>query len=142
MVVELWSDQEQRLDPGSTLSSDRGPLTVERSRLLRPERYVVAFTQVTDRNAAEELRGLELRAEPLHAGQPSETLWVHQLVGAVVRNAAGTELGRVAAVEANPASDLLVLEGGALIPVRFVTSFDASDPPVLEVDVPPGLLEL
>ncbi len=131
----------QRIHPGSVLSSDRGPLTVERSRLLRPDRYVVAFSEVPDRIAAEELRGQELRAEPLDGHSAGGTLWVHQLVGATVRDTSGSELGRVVSVEANPASDLLVLETGALIPVRFVTNFDTASREV-EVDVPPGLLEL
>jgi ribosomal 30S subunit maturation factor RimM len=69
------------------------------------------------------------------------TLWVHELVGSVVRDATGTELGRVAAVESNPASDLLVLESGGLIPVRFVTGHDSSGHTV-EVDIPEGLLEV
>ena len=67
--------------------------------------------------AAERLHGVDLRAEPLEV---PGTLWVHQLVGAMVRDGEGTELGRVAAVEANPASDLLVLESGGLIPANFV----------------------
>ena len=36
----------------------------------------------------------------------------------------GAALGTVGAVEANPASDLLVLETGGLIPLRFVTQSD------------------
>jgi 16S rRNA processing protein RimM len=44
----------------------------------------------------------------------------------------------VCAVEANPASDLLVLEDGALVPVRFVTGFSDG---ILVVDVPEGLFE-
>jgi hypothetical protein len=50
-------------------------------------------------------------------------------------------VGRVAAVEANPASDLLVLESGALIPLNFVTGHDAAAGTV-DVDIPEGLLEL
>ena len=43
-------------------------------------------------------------------------------------------------VEANPASDLLSLDGGGLIPLRFVTS---SEPGVrVVVDIPDGLLDL
>ena len=57
-----------------------------------------------------------------------DALWVHELVGATVRDAAGTALGTVASVEANPASDLMVLESGGLIPVRFVTAHDAGRP--------------
>ena len=66
---------------------------------------------------------------------------MHELVGATVRDAAGAELGRIAAVEANPASDLLVLESGGLIPVRFVTQHDRAARTV-DVDIPEGLLEL
>jgi hypothetical protein len=47
----------------------------------------------------------------------------------------------VAAVESNPASDLLVLESGGLIPVRFVTGHDPSAHTV-DVDIPEGLLEV
>ena len=66
---------------------------------------------------------------------------MHELVGATVRDAAGTALGAVASVEANPASDLMVLESGGLIPVRFVTAHDAAAQTV-DVDIPEGLLDL
>ena len=66
---------------------------------------------------------------------------MHELVGATVRDVAGVELGRVAAVEANPASDLMVLESGGLIPVHFVTGHDVAARTV-EVDIPEGLLDL
>ncbi len=46
----------------------------------------------------------------------------------------------MAAVEANPASDLMVLESGGLIPVRFVTAHDAAAGTV-DVDIPEGLLD-
>jgi ribosomal 30S subunit maturation factor RimM len=58
-----------------------------------------------------------------------------------VRDAAGNELGLVTAVEANPASDLLVLESGGLIPLTFVTAHDAGERTVL-VDIPDGLLDV
>ncbi len=41
--------------------------------------------------------------------------------------------------ESNPASDLLVLSGGVLIPLRFVVHHQ---PGRLTVDLPPGLLDL
>ena len=93
------------------------------SKPFGPDRYIVQFEDVLDRSAADSLRGLELEAEPLEV---PDVLWVHELVGATVRDAAGTALGTVAAVEANPASDLMVLESGGLIPVRFVTAHDAA----------------
>ena len=140
VVVDLWTDQTQRLEPGTSLVSPRGELRVASSRPMGGgrDRYLVRFESVGDRAAAEALRGIELSAEPLEV---PGTLWVHELVGAVVRDAAGTELGRVAAVESNPASDLLVLESGGLIPAHFVTGHDPSGHTV-DVDIPDGLLEV
>jgi 16S rRNA processing protein RimM len=153
VVVQLWTDQTQRLDPGTVLSSARGPLTVVSARPFggaggdrvdrgdpgsRMVRFLVFFEGVDDRVAAERLHGVELEAEPLDV---PDALWVHELVGATVRDPAGAVLGTVAAVEANPASDLLVLESGGLIPARFVTAHDAAARTV-EVDIPEGLLEL
>jgi 16S rRNA processing protein RimM len=57
-----------------------------------------------------------------------------------VHDAAGVARGRVVDVVANPASDLLQLASGALVPVRFITHVE---PGVrIEVDVPDGLFEL
>lgn len=142
MVVQLWTDQLERLHEGSVLSSPAGPLSVLASSPAPggagSDRYIVRFAECSDRAAADRLRGVELSAAALE--QPG-TLWVHELVGAVVRDGGGRELGRVAAVEANPASDLLVLESGGLIPVHFVTGHDAGAGTV-DVAIPDGLLEL
>ena len=117
MVVQLWTDQTQRLNPGSVLASARGTLRVVWSKPFGDATASSCSSRTwTDRTAAERLRGVDLEAEPLDV---PGTLWVHELVGATVRDAAGAELGRVAAVEANPASDLLVLESGGLIPAAL-----------------------
>ena len=139
VVVQLWTDQMQRVDPGSQLESDRGTLTVVSSKAIGPGRFIVQFEDVPDRSAAESLRGLELAAEPLD--DVPDALWVHELVGSTVRDAAGTAVGVVASVEANPASDLMVLESGGLIPVRFITAHDPAARSV-DVDIPEGLLDL
>jgi len=77
-----------------------------------------------------------LSAEPL---DDDDELWVHELIGSAVMNTAGDRLGMVESVQANPASDLLVLDSGALIPVVFVLSHDAG---AVLVDLPEGLLDL
>jgi len=109
-------------------------------------RWLVRFDGIADRSAAEALRGRLLTAEPLPAtapapdgGDAADTLWVHELVGARVREVDGTERGTVTAVQANPAHDLLVLDSGALVPVTFVTEHDAD---TVVVDTPDGLFEL
>lgn len=134
--VVLVSNRTERLDPGSVLSSDVGELVVESSRP-HGERWLVTFAGHRDRSAAEALRGLELRAEPLD--DPDE-LWVHDLVGCRVVSADGIERGVVTAVQDNPAADLLVLDTGALVPVVFVVDGPAEG--TVHVDVPDGLFEL
>jgi 16S rRNA processing protein RimM len=97
----------------------------------------VQFEGIVDRSQAERMRGIELEAESVDV--PGK-LWVHELVGALVFDVHGAALGTVGAVEANPASDLLVLETGGLIPLRFVTQSDMVAG-TLVVDIPDGLLD-
>jgi 16S rRNA processing protein RimM len=136
VVVQLWSPLNDRLTPGSSFVTPRRVLTVEAARPFG-DRWIVLFEGIFDRTEADGLRGLELEAEPVEA---PGTLWVHELVGASVRDVHGAELGTVSAVEANPASDLLVLEGGGLIPIRFMTERDQATG-ALVVDIPEGLLD-
>ncbi len=83
------------------------------------------------------MRGCTIHADELPSNDDS--LWVHELVGVLVVDTGGSELGTVTAVEANPAHDLLVLDGGALVPVTFIV--ERSEGRVI-VDVPDGLLDL
>jgi 16S rRNA processing protein RimM len=138
VVVQLWTDQTQRLNSGTTLTTERGPLRVASSQPMHDDRWLVQFEESTDRRTAESLRGVELLAEPVEV---EGVLWVHELIGAAVVDGVGAALGVVANVEANPASDLLVLESGGLIPVRFITRHDGAAHRV-EVDIPEGLLDL
>jgi 16S rRNA processing protein RimM len=135
VIVRLTTDRTERVAPGSVLESKRGTMTVVASRLHQRD-WIVLFEGVPDRNAAEELRGLALLAPPL---DDPGTLWVHELVGSMVVDADGTERGRVTAVEANPASDLLVLDTGHLVPLRFVT--DQAEGRIT-IDPPAGLFDL
>jgi 16S rRNA processing protein RimM len=135
VIVRLTTDRTERVEPRAVLQSTRGPMTVVSSRPHQRD-WIVLFAGVPDRNAAEGLRGLKLLAEPL---DDPDALWVHELVGCTVLDAEGVERGTVTAVEVNPASDLLVLGSGALVPLRFVTS---REPGRVVVDPPPGLFDL
>ena len=125
----------ERLDPGSRLSTELGELVVGATRP-HQDRWLVRFEGVRNRTEAEKLRGLVLSASPL--AEP-DVLWVHELIGSTVRELDGTDRGRVQAVVANPASDLLELDTGHLIPLTFVTNFEAE---VVTVDAPDGLFDL
>ena len=136
VVVELWTDRTERLDAGTVLSSDLGELRVTSSRP-HGVRHLVRFEGVHDREGAEALRGVELRAAPLHV---EGVLWVHELVGATVVTVADRRIGTVVALEDNPASDLLVLDNGVLVPLRFVVT--AVPGAKVIVDIPEGLADI
>lgn len=130
------TDRAERFARGSRLFADGLALAVVEARRHR-DGWIVRFEDVDDRDEAERLRGLELSAAPLD--DPGDgRYWVHDLVGLSVRDADGVELGRVVAVEANPAHDLLVLDAGHLVPMPFVRSVEED----IVVDVPEGLLGL
>ncbi len=104
-------------------------------------RMLVTFEGVADRTAAEALQGIELTAAPLgdDVELDDDELWVHEVVGAEVRDRSGASVGRVVAVEANPAHDILVLDGGALVPMVFVVEQRDG---VVVIDPPDGLFDL
>jgi 16S rRNA processing protein RimM len=136
VIVVLTSDRSERVAPGARLQRDRADdLVVEASRR-HQNGWIVSFEGVLTRNQSEGLRGTLLYGEPI---DDPDVDWVHELIGATVRTVAGDEIGTVRSVEDNPASDLLVLDSGALVPMVFVVSRDGD---VIVVDLPEGLLEL
>jgi|TARA_B100000959_G_scaffold10760_2_gene10801 16S rRNA processing protein RimM len=79
-----------------------------------------------------------LSAEPIQ--EPDDgTLWAHQLIGATVIDQHGIGHGIVRSVIDNPASDLLELDNGRLIPAVFVVGHVVGQE--IRVDVPIGLLD-
>jgi 16S rRNA processing protein RimM len=140
VVVSLLTNREERVAAGSVLHTERGPLTVLWSTR-HLGRHIVAFEGVSTREAADALRNTVLSAEPIEDADGGD--WVHELVGAVVvlvGAAFGDEpVGVVESVQENPASDLLVLESGALVPMTFVVE---TAPGRVVIDPPEGLFDL
>lgn len=134
--VLLTSNRTERLDPGSVLETANGPLEVRSSRPHKGS-WLVVFEGVNGRDAAEALRNVVLLGEPID--DPDE-LWVHELIGATVIDQDGTAHGDVTRVLENPASDLLEVDGGTLVPVQFIVSYTPNDE--IHVDVPTGLFDL
>jgi 16S rRNA processing protein RimM len=135
VVVTLLTDRLERVARGAVLDADGKRLVVARSSA-HHDAHIVHFEGVDDRAAADSLRGAVLRAEPLD--DPDE-LWAHDLIGATVVDVDGNARGTVEAVQANPASDLLVLDTGALVPIRFLV--ERRDH-VLVINPPTGLFDL
>jgi 16S rRNA processing protein RimM len=148
VLVEGVSNRPERFTAGSVLVAGGREMVVlagrpfggpePAGRPARGKRWLVSFEGVIDRDGAEALRGAVLEGQPLDDDLPEGEWWVHDLVGAEVVDLGGRLLGRVEAVEANPAHDLLVLEGGGLVPVVFVVE---TAPGRVVVDPPAGLLD-
>src|SRR6185295_2366780 len=101
LLVSLTSTEPSRLAPGSMLLAGTRTLVVERSQR-HLQRWIVAFEGVLTREQADELAGEVLRAAP--KGEADD----------------GVDDVRVVAVLDNPASDVLELDSGGLVPLTFV----------------------
>jgi 16S rRNA processing protein RimM len=133
VVVQLVTDRLERVAPGSVLTVAGRELEVVGSRRDK-NRWLVRFAGVSDRDAAEALRG-PVTAPAL---DDPDVLWAHQLIGLRILDG-GIDRGEVVALQENPASDLIVSDSGVLVPLRFVTDVSAG---AVNVVVPAGLFEL
>ncbi len=100
------------------------------------ERFLVTFDRINSREEAEHWRGVLLSAPRI---DDPNVIWIDQLYDAEVVDASGVRRGVVVGVEANPASDLMVLDTGALVPLTFVTALEANAR--IEIEAPEGLFE-
>jgi 16S rRNA processing protein RimM len=135
VLVDLTSDRLERLAVGATLSTERGPLVVV-AAAAHQARFIVSFDRITSREEAESWRGVALSAPRL---EDHSVIWIDELYGADVVDASGVSRGKVVDVEANPASDLMVLDNGALVPLTFVVALEANAK--VTIDAPEGLFE-
>jgi 16S rRNA processing protein RimM len=146
--VEVRTDDPgRRFAVGSVLATDpaaAGPLAVESARW-HSGRLLVSFAGITDRDQAEELRGVWLTLDSAEAGTPEDPdeFHDHELIGLDVVTVSGDPVGRVTEVR-HYGQDLLVIE-----PDEILIPFVAAIVPEVDVaagrlviDPPPGLLEL
>ena len=136
VFVQLLSDSDARVAPGSEMFADGERLVVESSRMAGSGRRVVKFAQIVDRTAAEKYANRALRGRPI---DDPDALWVHEMIGRRVVETDGTDHGVCVSVLANPAADLLELDSGALVPSNFVVSIDDD---TITIDTPEGLFDL
>lgn len=146
VVLDVRTDEpERRFGPGSRFTTRRGVLVLESTRW-HGSRLLATFAEATDRETAEQLRGLELRVDVPADDRPEdpEEFYDHQLRGLAAHRDDGEPIGRVTDVLHLPGQDMLVLdvEGAeVLVPfaAKIVTSVDL-DSGRIEIADRPGLL--
>lgn len=149
--VEVRTDEpERRFVAGAVLRTEpeaAGPLTVTRARR-HGGRLLVTFDEVSDRAAAEALRGVALLVDVDLGERPEdpEEYYDRHLVGLAVHDRKGRALGRVDEVVHLPAQDLLAVtvHDGRQVLVPFVAAIVPTVDVAagrLVVDAPPGLLD-
>jgi 16S rRNA processing protein RimM len=134
----LYIEEEDiaTLGPGSTVFMNDRPHVVRAVR--RVDRgYQVAFEGIDDRFLAEEIRGLDVSLEQRRELTEGE-FWPGDLIGLVVFDEEGNQLGTVQDVLFGPSQERLLIEseGGSTFEVPFV------DDLVPVVDVAQGRLEI
>lgn len=141
--LRLSSDRVERVRAGARLWSGRWLEIISSAPTPGRDagRFVVAIAGIDDRTGAEALVNRTIWAEPI---EDADAVWVHQVIGAAVIGVDGISHGRCVAVVANPANDLLELDGGALVPVVFIVGVnsDGRGGYIVTVDPPAGLFEI
>jgi len=148
--VHVLSDVPGRFDPGAAVDLDGRPTRIEASRP-HQGRLLLRFAGITDRTAAERLRGQLIEAPPADLSE-TETYYAHELIGMAVIDEGGAGLGTVTALIELPDAagyDLLEVtraDGGTwLLPAveDFVEVDEAADGTerLRLVDPPVGLID-
>lgn len=151
VTVEVRTDEpEVRFAPGSSLfvaDTDRVMHVVS----MRPHGggLLVGFDGVEDRSGAERLRGTVLEVDRLEGASPidDDEYYDSDLVGCVVRDIEGSDLGEVHEVVHLPAQDLLAVRTVSghewLLPLvrEFVTDIDVRTR-VITAQPPDGLIDI
>lgn len=150
-VTVRTDDPDTRFAVGSELTTDpasAGPLRVAATRW-HSGRLLVRFAGVSDRSAAEALRGVVLLVDhPLEErlADPDE-FYDHQLVGLTAVTVAGEVVGVVSEVLHLPGQDVLALSrpdgSETLVPfvADLVPQVDLAGRRLL-INPPPGLLDI
>ena len=139
-------EPDRRFVRGAVLEAGPRRLTVATSRW-HSGRLVVSFVEVSDRTAAEQLRGtmLETEVDPDELPDDEDAFYDRQLIGLEARTEDGVVIGQVASVVHHNEQDTLIIaaEGRELM-IPFVSAIvptvDLSAGHVVVVDVP-GLLD-
>lgn len=145
LYVVRISDDPHRFDPGAQLLDERGrTLVIETSRA-HGNRWLLKFTGVDDRDAAEKLRGPVYVATTDVRKLDEDEYWPHELIDCAVVLTTGAQVGVVDRVVPGGAHDLLAVatpSGERLVPVvkDIVVDVDVANRRIV-IDPPAGLVD-
>lgn len=150
VVVEVLSDAPDRFAAGARVEAGdpagkRSPLTVRKARDDRG-RLLVVFRQLSNRAAADAMRGALLSIPAADAAPPAEgTYYDWQIQGLEVVDEEGLPLGTLARVIERAGNDVWVIDTGdgeAMVPAveEFIRSVDLEAGKIV-IHVIPGLFE-
>ena len=155
LVVDVRTDDpDERFAPGNRLHlkpsrGGSGRDVVVTAARPHGGRLLVRLDGVSDRNAADALRGnlFVVDSADLPAIDDPDEFYDHQLEGLAVRTVDGREVGTIAEVLHTAGGELLAVRdpGGAEVLVPFVGAIVTSvslAAGVVEIDPPDGLLDL
>lgn len=134
MYLDLFSDHPLRTGKGAQLHI-AGTWHEIASSKKSTDRWLINFVGLTDRNIAERLTNCDVYGEPI---DDPGVVWVHELIGSVVEDTAGAQLGTCVAVIDNPAHPIMELDNGFLVPTPFIVSNDHGR---IVIDAPEGLFD-
>jgi len=134
MYLDLFSDHPLRTGKGQKLWAAGTWYEIAASKK-STDRWLMYFVGVTDRNIVERLTNSDVYGEPID--DPS-VVWVHELIGSVVVDTAGNNLGTCTGVIDNPAHPIMELDNGFLVPTPFIVSNENGR---IEIDAPEGLFD-
>ena len=134
MYLDLFSDHPLRTGKGAKLWATGTWYEIASSKK-STDRWLMYFVGVTDRNVVERLTNNDVYGEPID--DPS-VVWVHELIGSVVVDTAGNNLGTCTGVIDNPAHPIMELDNGFLVPTPFLVSNENGR---VDIDAPEGLFD-
>ena len=147
VVRPLTDAPKLRYHAGALLTMDGDPSRVLTVATVGPHNdgLLVSFVGVTDRDAADALRGVSLQIRQSDRRSLDEgEFWSEDLVGLTAMTSEGRALGTVTDVVAGAAQDRIVIDpgGGGLVEVPFVDALVGDvllDEGRVVIDPPQGL---
>ncbi len=117
-------------------------MNIAEAREIGRSLWLMRFEGITDRDAAQKLRGAMLMVrEQDSPSLPPEVFFIHQIVGLEVQTVAGRSLGPVREVLETGANDVYVTDAGLIPAIRQVVKKIDIARNIMIVDPLPGMLD-